>query len=447
MELSKKGKYLFAIGSVLITVLALAIYINLLNREEVLLFSDQSSQTLASISNSLKESGIEFDYPPSGVNGLMVSAKDVNKIKIQLTNDNVFKPNVVGFELFNESHPSMSELHQKVNYQRALQGELEKSILLINGVESARVHLAIPREKTFSRSKLQAKAAVTLSLTSIGRNNISIVMHSVRTLVSGSVSGLLPENVSILDSNGELLSSHNEQSAVVLNSRKEHLEEQINKKIIALLSSHFLPEDIGVSSWVVLNNDKVSETSQGIDDRSKPIVTQRKTEVKNGKKKSSSTKITDEQFGYREVTRSVDYAEGGIQKVTVSLIVPISAHFSVETLRELVTSALSLDYSRGDLLTIVAAEKQHFELEPILDTVTSSVDDKAAEVKQSPNMWWNGTFNAEFLALISLLLLLSILLIVQSLRLKRLGKLTKKEEGIVLEGLDNWLEEKCIERQ
>ncbi|WP_019275053.1 hypothetical protein [Vibrio coralliilyticus] len=149
MELSKKGKYLLAFGSIAILTIAIVVYMNIVSKEKTLLFSEQSQKTLAQISNSLLEAGIEFDYPPPGVNGLMIADSDVSKAKIQLTSDNVFSPNIVGFELFNESQPSMSELHQKVNYQRALQGELEKSILLIEGVESVRVHLAIPREKNF----------------------------------------------------------------------------------------------------------------------------------------------------------------------------------------------------------------------------------------------------------------------------------------------------------
>ncbi|MEZ8236005.1 flagellar M-ring protein FliF C-terminal domain-containing protein [Vibrio lentus] len=445
MELNKKGKYLLAIGSIAILTIAIAIYMNLVIKEKTLLFSDQSPKTLASISNSLTEAGIEFGYPPPGINGLMISGNDVGKVKIQLTNDNVFSPNIVGFELFNESQPSMSELHQKVNYQRALQGELEKSILLIDGVDDVRVHLAIPREKTFSRTKVTVKAAVTLELDNHGLANIMMIMRSVRELVSGSVNNLSPNNVSILDSRGEILSSNDESIAVRGLGLKQQLEQQVEQKVLTLLSTHFVPEDIGVSSWVALNNDKVSETSQGIDDRFEPVVTHRKTEVQKGKKKVPSKQITDEQFGYREVTRNVDYAKGSIQKMTVSVIVPANTYFTEEKLRQLLTSALSLDYSRGDLLTIVIASKHqpNFVSEQSVAIPSPNIQGDSELREQELSTEFILTQYA--MAVMALIILLIILLIIQSVRLRQLGRLTQKEEGNVLRSLDVWLEERFVE--
>lgn len=446
MELSKKGKYLLVLGSIAILTIAIVVYLSIVGKEKALLFSDQSPKTLAQISNSLLEAGIEFDYPPPGVNGLMIADSDVTKAKIQLTSDNVFSPNIVGFELFNESQPSMSELHQKVNYQRALQGELEKSILLLEGVESVRVHLAIPREKTFSRSKVIVKAAVTLGLDSYGLSNIAMIMRSVRELVSGSVNNLSPNNVSILNSRGELLSSSEQTFTTGSFGLKQQLEQQVEQKVLNLLKGHFVTEEIGVSSWITVNNDKVSETSQGLDERFEPVVTQRITEVQQGKKKVPSKQITDEQFGYREVTRNVDYAQGGIKRMTVSVIVPETTQFTEQDIRQLLTSALSLDYSRGDLLTVVIAEQTQTEsasgravtMHP--PSVMTQTEPKVqALAVESP-------LEVYVMAAISLIVLLIALLTIQSLKLKKLVSLTQQEEQAVLKNLDVWLEEKQVER-
>ncbi|MGY3686805.1 flagellar M-ring protein FliF C-terminal domain-containing protein [Vibrio coralliilyticus] len=446
MELSKKGKYLLAFGSIAILTIAIVVYMNIVSKEKTLLFSDQSQKTLAQISNSLLEAGIEFDFPPPGVNGLMIADSDVSKAKIQLTSDNVFSPNIVGFELFNESQPSMSELHQKVNYQRALQGELEKSILLIEGVESVRVHLAIPREKTFSRSKVIVKAAVTLGLDSHGLSNITMIMRSVRELVSGSVNNLSPNNVSILNSRGELLSSNNQKLTIGSFGLKQQLEQQVEQKVLNLLGAHFVPEEIGVSSWITVNNDKVSETSQGIDERFEPVVTQRTTEVQQGKKKVPSKQITDEQFGYREVTRNVDYAQGGIKRMSVSVIVPATTPFTEENLRQLLTSALSLDYSRGDSLTVVIAEQTQTESDSGREVAMLPPSVMTQTEPKIQTLASESLLGAYVMAAVSLIVLLIALLTIQSIKLKKLVSLTQKEEQTVLKSLDIWLEEKQVER-
>ncbi|MYM60625.1 hypothetical protein GTG28_15440 [Vibrio sp. OCN044] len=448
MEISKKGKYLLVFGSLAIIILSIITYMYFVGKEKVLLFSDQPQKTLALISNSLNESGIEFSYPPSGVNGLMISEGDIGKVKVQLANDNVFGPKIVGFELFNDSQPSMSELYQKVNYQRALQGELEKSILLIQGVESARVHLAIPREKTFSRTKTKVKAAITLGLDTDGMANMAMIMRSVRELVSGSVNNLSLDDISILNNKGEVLSSNDDGMIEGTLGLKSQLEKQVEMKIVSLLGSYFSAQDIGVSAWVTLNNDQVSEVSQGVDERFDPVVKQRTTEVQLGKNKKSSKEITDEQFVYREVTRNIDYAKGSIERLTVSIITPATKYLTEDKLRQLITSALSLDYSRGDLLTVVIADRPNLDVSPDpVKVVSPTPVDNLQSVQKTSHASFSIFSGPYLVILITILTFISAVLLVQNRKLKALEKLTPGEEKKVLEGLNMWLEEKQIEQR
>ncbi|ERB62398.1 hypothetical protein N779_26465, partial [Vibrio coralliilyticus OCN008] len=263
---------------------------------------------------------------------------------------------------------------------------------------------------------------------------------------SGSVNNLSPNNVSILNSRGELLSSNNQKLTIGSFGLKQQLEQQVEQKVLNLLGVHFVPEEIGVSSWITVNNDKVSETSQGIDERFEPVVTQRTTEVQQGKKKVPSKQITDEQFGYREVTRNVDYAQGGIKRMSVSVIVPATTPFTEENLRQLLTSALSLDYSRGDSLTVVIAEQTQTEPDSGREVAMLSPSVMTQTEPKIQTLASESLLGAYVMAAVSLIVLLIALLTIQSIKLKKLVSLTQKEEQTVLKSLDVWLEEKQVER-
>ncbi len=213
----------------------------------------------------------------------------LSQARIQLSKDNVFTTDIIGLEIFGEAQHAMSDFYQKINYQRAIQGELEKTLLTVEGVESARVHLAIPKEKSFSRKEIPVKAAVNLSIDDRVNVNIGVVVATVKQLVSSSVSELDPENVAVLDSAGKLLSFNGEGVAASNGAfgLKNEIEQSIERKVVQLLSPYFDRNDIGVSSWAAINNDKVSESTEGLDASEKPVVLKRITETISKTKKNT----------------------------------------------------------------------------------------------------------------------------------------------------------------
>ncbi len=219
----------------------------------------------------------------------------------------------------------------------------------LKGVESARVHLAIPKEKSFSRKEIPVKAAVNLSIDDRVNVNIGVVVATVKQLVSSSVSELDPENVAVLDSAGKLLSFNGEGVAASNGAfgLKNEIEQSIERKVVQLLSPYFDRNDIGVSSWAAINNDKVSESTEGLDASEKPVVLKRITETISKTKKTPKSTVLNEEFSYKTVKRAVDYQKGRLQRLTVSVMVPQSEQLPHSVLVDLLSSALGIDAMRG----------------------------------------------------------------------------------------------------
>ena len=145
----------------------------------------------------------------------------------------------VGFELFNNTEFGMTEFAQKVNYLRALQGELERTIVSFDEIKTARVHLVLPESGLFKRKDAKPKASVTITM----KNGFSLTPEQVvgiQKLVSASVSEVTPSEVTIVDQKGLALTksvlSDNESSN--LSERlevKRQLEVYINSKIVNVL--------------------------------------------------------------------------------------------------------------------------------------------------------------------------------------------------------------------
>ncbi|CZF82653.1 Flagellar M-ring protein [Grimontia celer] len=376
MEFSKNGKILLAVGFVFIFSLAAYLSFVFLNKDYTRVFTDQSSEQLAKIVDSLDQAGIAFEYPESG-SGILVENSSLSQARIQLSKDAVFSSDIVGLEFFSESQHAMSDFYQVVNYQRALQGELERSLILIEGVNTARVHLAIPREKSFSIKKADIKAAVTLELTPAGRANEVEIVSSVVKLVASAVPELTEEKVSVLDSQGRALTGVSDAMSMAGGARQKNtIETTVEGKIKSLLAPFYGSEDVGVSAWVEVNNDKVSERAEGLDASKEPAVLKRTTETTQASKSKAKSTVLNEEFSYQTLTREVEYESGYINRMTVSVLLPKGDHFTEAELIELIQAAVGIDENRGDKLTVL-------QYTPEPQTVTTELTQPTAMSEQT----------------------------------------------------------------
>ena len=171
------------------------------------LYSNLSDRDGGAIIASLQQMNIPYKFAEGG-GALLVQANKVPEARLRLASQGLPKGGTVGFELMDNQKFGTSQFAEQVNYQRALEGELARSINSISAIESARVHLALPKPSLFVRDQKKPSASVVLSLhrgRSIDEGQISAIVH----LISSSVPELSAKSITVVDQAGNLLSAAN----------------------------------------------------------------------------------------------------------------------------------------------------------------------------------------------------------------------------------------------
>ncbi len=165
------------------------------------LFSGLESKDVAQVSQELGAAGIPFQTTADGA-GVEVPAEMLDKARMEVAAKGMPQTGRLGFELFDKPNWVGSEFDERVNYQRALEGELEHTIATLGVVRSARVHLVLPQESLFAAEAKPAKASVVLRLkkASLSREQVD----SIRNLVAGAVENLTPDEVTLVDADGRV---------------------------------------------------------------------------------------------------------------------------------------------------------------------------------------------------------------------------------------------------
>ena len=205
------------------------------------LFTGLAPEDAAGIVQKLKEGGIEYRLPEGG-GAVLVPSSRLADLRLSMAAAGLPKTGRIGFELFDKVNLGATEFTEHVNYRRALEGELERTIMTLAEVDQARVHLTFPKESVFLESQQPAKASVLVRLkpgSHLAPQNVVAINH----LVASAVEGLAPDAVSVLDMNGNLLSRPRpsgtldgpEPSAAALDYRRQ-VEADLLAKINSTLS-------------------------------------------------------------------------------------------------------------------------------------------------------------------------------------------------------------------
>ncbi len=181
----------------------------LMNRgpEYKVLYTNVSDRDGGAIIASLAQMNVPYKFADGG-GAILVAADKVPEVRLKLASQGLPKGGGVGFELMDNQKFGTSQFAEQVNYQRALEGELARSIESIGTVESARVHLALPKPSLFVRDQKKPSASVVLSLhrgRSIDEGQVSAIVH----MISSSVPELNAKSVTVVDQRGNLLSAAN----------------------------------------------------------------------------------------------------------------------------------------------------------------------------------------------------------------------------------------------
>lgn len=218
------------------------------------LFTGMPAEDAAAIVQKLKESGVEHRLSDNGTSVLVPTAM-VDELRLEMAGAGLPRSGRIGFELFDKTNLGVTDFTEHVNYRRALEGELERSIRSLNEVEQARIHISFPKESVFLDAREPAKASVLLSLRPGARLSESNI-GAITNLVASAVEGLGPEFVSVVDMRGNLLnrpkkplSDSNDGSDAAL-EYKHQLEKDLFAKVQSTLTP-LLGEDhfrVGISA-------------------------------------------------------------------------------------------------------------------------------------------------------------------------------------------------------
>ena len=168
------------------------------------LFTSLSPEDAAGIVQKLKESGADYRLPENGGSVLVPSAR-LAELRLTMASIGLPKSGRIGFELFDKVNLGATEFTEHVNYRRALEGELERTVMTLAEVEQARVHITFPKESVFLEAQQPAKASVLVKIrpgAHLAPQNVVAITH----LMASAVEGLSPDAVTLLDMNGNLLS-------------------------------------------------------------------------------------------------------------------------------------------------------------------------------------------------------------------------------------------------
>ncbi|MFZ6747098.1 flagellar basal-body MS-ring/collar protein FliF [Undibacterium sp. JH2W] len=370
--LSGSARISFVGGLLAIFIITAWCAVWLLRTDYQVLFSDLKPQDSAAMVAELDRLKIPYKIGEGG-NTILVDKEIVHTTRLKLMGKEIPLNGAVGFELFNSSDFGMTEFAQKINFQRALQGEITRTISSLDEVKDVRVHLALPEEGLFKRSNNKPKAAITISLKP-GKKLRQEQITGIQRLVAAAVPGIQIQDVTLVDRQGVALTRNNANAGEVELSTanldlKKDTETLLAHKVNEVLEHSFGAGQAMASVDVVLNMDQVRVTTENViaapavagQTPTGVIVREKETVKESGApvdasqpqnaRGGSSQRETEYQLG-RKVEQVVGQP-GAIQKINVVAVVRKSLDDAeMEKVKAMVAAAVGVVAERGDTVVV-----------------------------------------------------------------------------------------------
>lgn len=319
---------------------------------------DLSQATFADIIAANEKEVLDYQIDEQG--RVLINERDLSKV--QMLHQQSVKPafNSQGLELYDDADYSMTEHTQKVTYQRAIQGELERTLTALEFIQYARVHLSFAERKLFSAEQQKATAAVTLFAS---QPLSQAQIKGVQQLVAASVDGLKSADVTVIGADGQILSVTELQgNAVGIDPVSlVSLERRLELKAIKVLEMFFAPSQFAVSMNVELDYAQRKSISQHLlplADGKGAIKQQRQTtnlQPQVNDKGNASNQTTETEYLHGTRTEEIQDGAGKIKRITLAAVIhsEVQAH-TLEQLRALLIAATGINETRGDSVSVEA---------------------------------------------------------------------------------------------
>ena len=367
------------------------------------LYANLSAKDAGVLVEKLKAGNVPYRIGEDG-KALEVPEEQLYETRLNLASQNLPLGGGVGFEVFDKNNFGVTDFTQQVNYQRALQGELERTISHLSEVEAARVNLVIPKPELYSSREKAATASVVVDLRE-GQQLKTEQVRGIVMLVSASVEGLDPKNVTLLDSHGDVLSDAIRDDLLeealgdggadggpVTGGRmlkqtsgqlevQHRFEHEMERRVAGMLDRVLGPNRAAVRVTAELKFDQVEENSETYEpvanNEGLPRSTQRNVESYTGTgtlpggvpgtesnipgyqaqyaaASNNSYSKSSETVNYemnKKVAKVVE-APGAVKRLSVAVMVDSLQPQQIESIRSAVVAAAGLDLARGDQVAV-----------------------------------------------------------------------------------------------
>ncbi len=343
------------------------------------LYSHLDPEDAAEIVQYLKSQKIPYQLANEGTT-IKVPREKLYDVRLSLAAQGIPNSGIVGYEIFDKSNIGMSDFMQKLNYKRALEGELARTISEERGVKSARVQIVIPEKSVFKDEQKKPTASVTLKLKSSAKlsdGNIKAIQH----LVASSVEGLQPNDVTVVDTRGHLLSKKYDDAPLPYSESKQYEMKRNIENYLSHKAQSLLETVLGYGNAIVkvnadLDFKRVEKTLESYDPDSQVAISEQLIKSTQGGKSvgdssQASTINTITNYELSKTIEKIMEGSGNIKRITVAVVVngvkkEVNEGDATKTvveprtdeelnkLKTIIMQAVGYDQTRNDEISIVS---------------------------------------------------------------------------------------------
>ena len=412
------------------------------------LLNNLPEETRAEVLATLMQQQVPYDLE-EGSGNILVPHDQVAQLRAQLSEQGLPAKQAVGLELFSQGDYGMSEFAQRINYQRALEGELARTIQTIDEVRHARVHITLGKTSIFENRKEAAKASVVLQLKpekTLAPNQV----FGVQQLVAAAVPALNPDQVVVLDDMGRSLTSADSAAGGDRWHAVRQMEQDYEARVRKLLVGALPDADFQLSVKLQVNFDKVKSIKEEVlpaKGQQGGYLLKRREQVSSGQTGSGQTVAgtqnnnnAESEYVYGRERAEIERAVGSVERVNVAVVASqvLSAE-TIELLKSILNSGLGLVPARGDSIAILGVTTDSLRSDsPEMATVDPTSVMSEQEISE-PEGSYMGFYVFGLLLLVAILIGVAMLWQRASKRASTAKALTQAEREQLLQQVRLWL--------
>jgi flagellar M-ring protein FliF len=353
--------------------LSIGAFVWFTNQEDYrVLFSNLSGSDAANIVTKLKEKKIPYQISPSS-DVISVPSGRVSELRLELAAAGIPQGGGVGFEIFDTKSFGATDFEHQLNYRRALQGELSRTINSLDEIQQSRVHIALPKDSLFVDQQKKATASVTIRLKQ-GKKLKPSQIEGIGHLVASSIEGLSADDVMIVDSQGNILSRNSEGDSRLARMSatqveyKKNIEKDMAGQIQTMLENVVGPGKAAVRVSADLDF-RIMEKTEELYDPESPVIrsTQKQMDKATGPAPAMPAKSSGASSSGSEKEKSEETINYEINKVVSKTVMPVG-----EVKKLSVAVLVDGIYSKDSKGAQVYQERPKKEIESLEDLVRKS---------------------------------------------------------------------------